>query len=105
MTIGEMCRSFLEKLEWFDTRFPRIPVNVEVRQHIYISHLKTLFYTAEATEGHPGRVVPPTRPCGPNCGDQRSFRPAFWTSVSRDRKTGARVRKARQPLSQSRPAL
>ena len=30
MTIGEMLRSFLTKLEWFDTRFPRIPVNVQV---------------------------------------------------------------------------
>jgi len=29
MTIGEMCMAFLTKLEWFDTRFPRIPVNVQ----------------------------------------------------------------------------
>ncbi len=26
MTIGEMLRSFLTKLEWFSTLFPRIPV-------------------------------------------------------------------------------
>ena len=30
MTIGEMVKSMLVKLEWFDTRFPRIPVNVQV---------------------------------------------------------------------------
>ena len=30
MTIGEMAKSMLLKLEWFDTRFPRIPVNVQV---------------------------------------------------------------------------
>ena len=30
MTIGEMVKSLLVKLEWFDTRFPRIPVNVQV---------------------------------------------------------------------------
>ena len=24
-----MVRHFLEKLEWFDTRFPRIPVNIQ----------------------------------------------------------------------------
>ena len=30
MTIGTMCRSMLEKLEWFDTRFPRIPIHVQV---------------------------------------------------------------------------
>jgi len=29
MTIGEMCRLMLTRLEWFDTRFPRIAVNVE----------------------------------------------------------------------------
>jgi len=29
MTIGEMVMSFMTKLEWFDTRFPRIPVNVQ----------------------------------------------------------------------------
>lgn len=28
-TIGEMLIAFLTKLEWFDTRFPRIPVNVQ----------------------------------------------------------------------------
>ena len=30
MTIGEMVLSFMTRLEWFDTRFPRIPVNVQV---------------------------------------------------------------------------
>jgi len=29
MTIGEMCKLMLTRLEWFDTRFPRIAVNVE----------------------------------------------------------------------------
>jgi len=29
MTMGEMAKSMLVKLEWFDTRFPRIPVNVQ----------------------------------------------------------------------------
>jgi hypothetical protein len=39
MTIGEMVKSLLVKLEWFDTRFPRIPVNVQV---IYL-HLIKMF--------------------------------------------------------------
>ena len=30
MTMGEMVKAFMLKLEWFDTRFPRIPVNVQV---------------------------------------------------------------------------
>ena len=30
ITFGALVRAFLEKLEWFDTRFPRIPVNVQV---------------------------------------------------------------------------
>jgi len=29
MTIGELCRTMITRLEWFDTRFPRIAVNVE----------------------------------------------------------------------------
>lgn len=29
MTIGEMCRLMLTRLEWCDTRFPRIAVNIE----------------------------------------------------------------------------
>merc|ERR1719273_443122 len=29
ITIGEMVKQFLTKLEWFDTRFPRIPINVQ----------------------------------------------------------------------------
>ena len=37
MTIGEMVKSMLVRLEWFDTRFPRIPVNVQVRHTIFIS--------------------------------------------------------------------
>lgn len=29
ITIGQMCRQFLTKLEWFSTLFPRIPVPVQ----------------------------------------------------------------------------
>lgn len=29
MTIGQMCRLFLTKLEWFATLFPRIPVPIQ----------------------------------------------------------------------------
>ena len=30
ITMGELCWHFIERLEWFDTRFPRIPVTVQV---------------------------------------------------------------------------
>ena len=39
MTIGEMAKSMLLKLEWFDTRFPRIPVNVQVK-YFYCVQIK-----------------------------------------------------------------
>ena len=29
MIMGDFCKLLLTKLEWFETRFPRIPVNVE----------------------------------------------------------------------------
>lgn len=36
MSVGEMLRSFLTKLEWFSTLFPRIPVPVQkaIDQHM-----------------------------------------------------------------------
>ena len=41
MTIGEMVKSMLVRLEWFDTRFPRIPVNVQVRHTIFNNYTYT----------------------------------------------------------------
>lgn len=29
VTIGEMCRMMLSKLDWFGTLFPRLPVQVQ----------------------------------------------------------------------------
>ena len=40
MTMGEMIKSMLVRLEWFDTRFPRIPVNVQVSFMCIICELK-----------------------------------------------------------------
>lgn len=47
MTIGEMAKSMLVRLEWFDTRFPRIPVNVQVRHTIFDNYSYTtgIFYS------------------------------------------------------------
>ena len=39
MTIGELARAMMDKLEWFDTRFPRIPVNVQVRKNCKMRYL------------------------------------------------------------------
>lgn len=44
MTIGNILKSFLFKLEWFSTLFPRIPVPIQVGMSakiIHIYHLKT----------------------------------------------------------------
>merc|ERR1711976_167246 len=40
ITIGEMVKQFLTKPEWFDTRFPRIPVNVQKEITEYFEQLK-----------------------------------------------------------------
>lgn len=37
MTIGDMLRAFLTKLEWFSTLFPRIPVPIQVRTKFIIT--------------------------------------------------------------------
>lgn len=29
LTVGQMCRMFMEKLDWFSTLFPRIPVPIQ----------------------------------------------------------------------------
>jgi len=39
ITMGELCRHFLERLEWFDTRFPRIPVTVQREVNGYIAEM------------------------------------------------------------------
>ena len=44
MTIGEMVKSMLVRLEWFDTRFPRIPVNVQVRHTIFNNYSYTTIF-------------------------------------------------------------
>ena len=44
MTMGEMVKSMLTKLEWFDTRFPRIPVNVQVL-HCILHILRSVYIT------------------------------------------------------------
>lgn len=36
MTIGDMLKNFLTKLEWFSTLFPRIPVPIQVSINIRI---------------------------------------------------------------------
>ena len=40
ITIGEMVKQFLTKLEWFDTRFPRIPVPVQKEISDYFEQMK-----------------------------------------------------------------
>ncbi|XP_018424497.1 PREDICTED: pre-mRNA-splicing factor 38B [Nanorana parkeri] len=52
MTIGEMLRSFLTKLEWFSTLFPRIPVPVQkhIDQQIKARPRKVKKDNAEETE-------------------------------------------------------
>jgi pre-mRNA-splicing factor 38B len=34
MTIGQIVRALLTKLDWFSTLFPRIPVPISVRLHL-----------------------------------------------------------------------
>lgn len=52
MTIGEMLRSYLTKLEWFSTLFPRIPVPVQkhIDQQIKSRPRKVKKEGAEETE-------------------------------------------------------
>lgn len=41
MTIGNILKSFLFKLEWFSTLFPRIPVPIQVGMSAIQSHIFT----------------------------------------------------------------
>ncbi|KAJ0011679.1 hypothetical protein NQD34_012654 [Periophthalmus magnuspinnatus] len=61
MTIGEMLRSFLTKLEWFSTLFPRIPVPVQKAIDQQMKNRPRKVATKEvteeeATEAEPGRT-------------------------------------------------
>ena len=42
MTIGEMLRQWLVKLEWYSTLFPRIPVPIQVCQPYKIKRINCL---------------------------------------------------------------
>merc|ERR1711976_689700 len=50
MTIGEMVKQFLTKLEWFDTRFPRIPVPVQKEISDYFEQMKKYAISSEDVE-------------------------------------------------------
>merc|ERR1712156_1006711 len=50
ITIGEMVKQFLTKLEWFDTRFPRIPVPVQKEISDYFEQMKKYAISSEDVE-------------------------------------------------------
>merc|ERR1712156_556008 len=50
ITIGEMVKQFLTKLEWFDTRFPRIPINVQKEITDYFEQMKKYAISSEDVE-------------------------------------------------------
>ena len=49
ITIGEMIKQFLTKLEWFDTRWPRIPVPVQKEIDDYMEQMKKYMIGFEET--------------------------------------------------------
>jgi len=40
MTLGDILKAFLTKLEWFSTLFPRIPVPIQVRSLNFLCGIK-----------------------------------------------------------------
>ena len=102
ITMGELCRHFLERLEWFDTRFPRIPVNVQVckfttRINILITTLMEIVSPfsergAEVPGGDvPGRVVEAERYHGPDRGDERGGVEGAAQGAARGGRHGGRL--------------
>ncbi|XP_038064072.1 pre-mRNA-splicing factor 38B-like [Patiria miniata] len=68
MTIGEMVRSFLTKLEWFSTLFPRIPVPIMKDLEVKLEGWKVGFLERQRErqieEGLADNAVPETQPGG-----------------------------------------
>ena len=102
ITMGELCRHFLERLEWFDTRFPRIPVNVQVckfttRVSILITALMEIVSPfsergAEVSGGDvPGRVVEAERDHGPDRGHERGGVEGAAQGAARGGRHGGRI--------------
>merc|ERR1719273_2505089 len=61
ITIGEMVKQFLTKLEWFDTRFPRIPINVQKEITDYFEQLKKYGRSSEKRYSRDRDVAAPAR--------------------------------------------
>jgi len=93
MTIGEMCRLMLTRLEWFDTRFPRIAVNFEkqIRDNLEARQREQQEWDKEYNQDGFAQKPDQGSPGGRSAG-----------RASRDRDSKTRERDQRDPKSKDR---
>merc|ERR1712038_1784960 len=93
MTIGEMCRLMLTRLEWFDTRFPRIAVNFEkqIRENLDARQREQQEWDNEYNQQGFAQKPDHGSPGGRSAG-----------RASRDRDSRTREREQRDPKSRDR---
>jgi len=93
MTIGEMCRLMLTRLEWFDTRFPRIAVNFEkqIRDNLEARQREQQEWDKEYNQEGFAQKPDQGSPGGRSAG-----------RASRDRDSKTRERDQRDPKSKDR---
>lgn len=122
MTIGEMCRLMLTRLEWFDTRFPRIAVNFEkqIRENLEARQREQQEWEKEQgfAQQKPDHSSPGGRSAGRASRDRdsrtrereqrdqkskdRESKPKDRRSRSRDRRSRSKHRKSRSRDRRSR---
>jgi len=102
MTIGEMCRLMLTRLEWFDTRFPRIAVNYEKQIRDNLEARQREQQEWENEQGFGQQTQQRGSPGGRSAGRASRDRDSKTRERDRDSRTRDRESKPRDKRSRSR---
>merc|ERR1719507_2520028 len=103
MTIGEMAKSMLLKLEWFDTRFPRIPVNVQKQIDAQLNQRRNpCSYKSEESTNEPLQHRNETSYSNPLSRDSSETSGKHDRSYSRDRKSREHRSRSRERRDRDR---
>jgi len=104
MTIGEMCRLMLTRLEWFDTRFPRIAVNFEkqIRENLDARQREQQEWDNEYNQQGFAQKPDHGSPGGRSAGRASRDRDSKTRERERDPKSRDRESKPRDRRSRSR---
>ncbi|GFT06443.1 pre-mRNA-splicing factor 38B [Trichonephila clavipes] len=95
MTIGEMLRHFLSKLEWFSTLFPRIPVPIQKDLEKKLSEWRARTKTANASTSQESELNENEQPADNHWEEEPHSRKSSSHSESKSRDSGKNAKDLR----------